>query len=355
MATSSIALRVGASIACAATLSLAACSDSIITPPARSASSDAANLAQNPDIISANGRHVFHTKQWFDANNAAGNGHGKPGGGGTTNNGITYHGGPVLQSGTNVVAVYWASARIYNNGPTPGAFSLDNSGDQSLVGSFLRSLGGSAYFAINSTYTDGSGHAIANSVTYSGYWANNTNVPSNGQNVSDSDMLGMLSSGFQSGALSYEPNTLYAIFTAGTVNLGGGFGSQYCAYHWYGTVNTKTGPQTIRYAAMPYDHAYPGSCDVIGNSPANGSVDPGADAEVNTLAHETEETTTDEFGTAWYDTRGYENADKCAWTFGTTFTTASGGVANVTLGGKSYLIQRNWLNANGGLCTMQWP
>ena len=76
---------------------------------------------------------------------------------------------------------------------------------------------------------------------------------------------------------------------------------------------------------MPYDHAYSGACDVFTQwGPANGSFDPGADAEVNTLAHETEETTTDELGTAWFDSRGFENADKCAWTFGTTHV-ANGG------------------------------
>jgi len=345
------ALRIAATVACAATLSLSACSDTAITPPTRTASPDSPSLTRDPDIM-MNGPRVFHTKPWHDNDNAA---HGRGGGGGGSNNGISYHGGPVLQSGTNVVAVYWASSPIYVNGPTPGT-SGGNAADQSLVGQFLRSLGGSPYFNINSSYTDGSGRAIANSVSYTGYWANNTSVPVNGQNVSDASMLSMLSSGFMSGALTYDSHTLYAIFTAGTVNLGGGFGSQYCAYHWNGTVNTPSGSRNVLYAAMPYDHAYSGSCDVFTQwGPANGSFDPGADAEVNTLAHETEETTTDELGTAWFDSRGFENADKCAWTFGSTFSTSGGGVANVTLGGKNYLIQQNWVNANGGGCSMHWP
>jgi len=345
------ALRIAATLACATTLSLAACSDTAITPPSRSVSTDSPSLTRDPDIM-LNGPRVFHTKQWHDNDNAS---HGRGGGGGGSNNGISYHGGPVLQSGTNVVAVYWASSPIYVNGPTPGTHG-GNAADQSLVGEFLRSLGGSPYFNINSTYTDGSGRAIANSVSYTGYWANNTGVPANGQNVSDGQMLSMLSSGFTSGALTYDSHTLYAIFTAGTVNLGGGFGSQYCAYHWYGTVNTSSGSRTVLYAAMPYDHAYSGACDVFTQwGPANGNVDPGADAEVNTLAHETEETTTDQFGTAWYDSRGFENADKCAWTFGTTHVAGNGGTYNVTLGGKNYLIQQNWVNANGGGCSMHWP
>src|SRR4051812_404981 len=38
-------------------------------------------------------------------------------GGGT---GISYHGGPVLQAGTKVAAVYWASSPIFVNGPAAG-------------------------------------------------------------------------------------------------------------------------------------------------------------------------------------------------------------------------------------------
>ena len=353
MARPSIESRIGASIAFAALVSLAACSDTTITPPTRDVS-DGASLTQTPDIIDATGRHVFHTKPWHDADNAAGNAHGHGGGGGGTSTGISYHGGPVLQSGTDVVAVYWASDPIYVGGPAAGTHGA-GSGDGSLIGTFLRGLGGSPYFNINSTYTNGSGAAIANIVNYTAYWANNSKVPSNGQNVSDADMIAMLQSGFDSGALTYDANALYAIFTAGTVNLGGGFGTQYCAYHWYATVNVG-GNKTIRYAAMPYDHAYSGACDVFTSvNPPNGSYDPGADAEVNTLAHETEETTTDEFGTAWFDSRGFENADKCAWTFGATYTTSAGGTANMNIGNTDFLVQRNWVNAGTGGCLLHWP
>ena len=51
------------------------------------------------------------------------------------------------------------------------------------------------------------------------------------------------------------------------------------------------------------------------------------------IAHELEEAVTDPDLNAWYDSRGYENADKCAWTFGTTYTAANGAEANMTLGG----------------------
>ena len=44
-------------------------------------------------------------------------------------------------------------------------------------------------------------------------------------------------------------------------------------------------------------------------------------------------------GNAWYDTRGYENADKCTWNFG----------------GKHFLVQQNWINAGTGGCRLAWP
>ena len=331
-------------LACSIALVAAACSESPTTPAPRAAP-PSASLSQSPELNDPIGNgHIMHTKAWYEndaARNAAKGGASAP---------IKYHGGPVLLSATNVAAVYWAASPIYVNGPAAGT-SGSGSVDASLLGFFLSHLGGSAYFNINTSYTDGSGSPIANVVNYTQYWANNSNVPTGTQSVSDAQMVAMLQAGFNSGALSYDPSTLYAIFTAGQVNLGGGFGTQYCAYHTHGTVTVNGVARTVLYAAMPYNYAYPSAC-TSGYKPANGTVDAGADYEVNTLAHEIEETTTDEMGNAWYDRRGYENADKCAWTWGTTYTTAAGGTANIKVGGKDFLVQRNWV-ASGG-CALSY-
>ncbi|HEY5059885.1 MAG TPA: hypothetical protein VII52_00055, partial [Gemmatimonadaceae bacterium] len=257
---------------------------------------------------------------------------------------------PVLLTHTNVAAVYWASAPIFVGAPAVGTHGAA-SADASLIAFFLNNIGGSPYFNINHSYTNGT-TAITNAVSYTQYWANGTSAPSGTQSVSDAQMIAMLQSGFTSGALTYDASTLYAIFTAGKVNLGGGFGTQYCAYHTHGTVTINGIAQTVLYAAMPYNYAYPSAC-TSGFQPANGSADPGADYEVNTLVHETEETTTDMMGTAWYDNRGYENADKCAWTWGSTYSSA-GGTANVNLGGKNFLIQQNWVNSGSGGCALKY-
>lgn len=332
-------------------LVLAACVDSAtkVTAPTSASTSMSPSAASfdaggnaSPDI-----RHMLPPRAQQTQDDHGNQDAGKNAGGGS-GTGIYFHGGPVLQGGTKVATVYWANSAIYSGGPTPGSAGA-GSADGSLIGAFLRGLGGSPYFNINSTYTDASGAHIANSVAYTQYWANNQyGVPSNGQKVTDAQMVAMLQYGFDHGYLSYDAGTLYHIFSAGTVNLGGGFGTQYCAYHTHGTVTVGGVARTVLYSAMPYDIAYPSACS------ANLSVwpnnDPGADAEVNTLAHETEETTTDMMGSAWYDRRGYENADKCAWMWGTTFTTSNGSTANVVIGGRNWLVQMNWVNSGSGGC-----
>ena len=322
---------------------LAACSEPV--PTASDANTAAPAFSNASDRAGDNPqRHLFEVRG-SPAINAA---RAKPGGG----TGISYHGGPVLQAATKVVAIYWASAPIYTSGPAVGTSSTSsNSGDGSLVGHFMRNLGGTPYFNINSSYTNSAGLAIANVVNYTGYWANNTSAPSGTTSVSDAQMLDMLSSGFNNGQLAYDANTLYLIFTSGQVNLGGGFGTQYCGYHTHGTVSTPAGSKVALYSAMPYDYGYPANC-TNGTPSPNG--DPGADNEVSVLAHEIEETTTDPMGTAWYDNRGYENADKCAWNFGTTVT-SGGGTANMLVGGKAFLVQQNWVNAGTGGCRLTWP
>jgi phosphate-induced protein 1 len=328
---------------------LAACSDNPVT---QNTPTDAADQAQAPHlgIVPLRGAP---TGPLFNSGNELNFGKPSSGGGSgsLTQAGISYHGGPVLQSGTKVAAVYWSSTTIYPGGPTPGATGSGSS-DGSLVGFFLNHIGGSPYYNINTSYTNGSGTPIVNSVSYTQFWANNSySVPSGTTRVSDSQMIAMLQYAFDNGKLTYDPSTLYAIFTQGSVNLGGGFGTRYCAYHTHGTVTVNGVSKTVLYAAMPDDYAKSGACSSGYKSPNN---DPHADAEVSTLVHETEETTTDEMGNAWFDSQGYENADKCAWTWGTTYTTSNGGVANVNLGGKDFLIQRNWLNAGSGSCQMSY-
>jgi hypothetical protein len=351
MGRSSVAVtRLALAAGAAASFGLASCSESP-SSPSREIAPDAASLSQAPELADETGRHIFHTKQWHALDNAQnnGNGKGKPGNP-ATSTGISFHGGPVLQSETKVAAIYWGGSTIYSGGPAPGATG-SGATDGSLVGTFLRTLGGSPYFNINTTYWNAAGTKIVNKVTYTQFWANPT-LPTTAS-ISDAQMAAMLQDAFTTGKLTYDASTVYAIFTGPGVNLGGGFSGQnlqYCAYHFHGTVNVG-GSKTVLYAAMPYDYAFPSGC-TNGTPSPNG--DAAADAIINTLAHEIEEATTDMLGTAWFDNRGYENADKCAWNFGSTYTSGAG-VANMKIGTKDYLIQQNWVNAGSGGCAKSYP
>ena len=281
-------------------------------------------------------RHEFKTKEFYA----------RPGGGGK-GTGITYHGGTVITNPavTKVVAIYWATNPIYPSQPTgTGAGGSDGS----LIGSFLNHLGGSGYFNINTTYYDASGARVLNAVQYTSYWATGSSVAAPSSSPTDQDMINLIQAGINQGKIAYDPNTVYAIFTGSGVNLGGGFGSQYCAYHTRGT----TSAGVAYFAAMPYNQQYPSACTAAMASP---NTDVAGNSEVNTLAHEIEETTTDARGNAWYDNRGYENADKCAWTWGTIKTASNGGKYNQQFSdGNFYLIQQNWVNAGSGGCATSY-
>ena len=140
-----------------------------------------------------------------------------------------------------------------------------------------------------------------------------------------------------------------AFFSAGRTNLGGGFGSQYCAYH---SVFNFNGQRAI-YAVLPFNNAARAGCTFRQLSP-NG--DQAADDEMPSLVHEIEEAATDPYLNAWFDAQGSENADKCSNSTGPLYTTPNGGKANVNFGGKDFLVQQNWVNlVTGAGCVTHFP
>jgi hypothetical protein len=254
----------------------------------------------------------------------------KPPGGATTGNGISYHGGSVLLGTVNLYYIWY------------GNWSTNTAPD--ILTAFASNLGGSPYWNINTTYYNGSGTHLSNSVAFRGSTTDNY---SRGTSLTDSSVAAIVSSAITSGRLPKDTNGVYFVLASADVNETSGFCTQYCGFH----SATLVGLSFIKYAFVGNADRCPSACAAQTTGP-NGNA--GADAMASVIAHEAEETATDPLRFGWYDSNGDENADKCAWTFGAEYTTANGAKANMKLGARDFLIQQNWVNANGGFCALKF-
>ena len=245
-------------------------------------------------------------------------------------NGINYHGGPLILGTTNVYYIW------YGNWAGNTATSI--------LPDLIAGLSGSPYYNINTSYYDGASVAVTNSTLLKKSVTDNY---SRGTALADADVTAVVSSAITSGALPADPNAVYFVLTSADVNETSGFCTSYCGWHTHGTI----AGQDIKYSFVGNPDRCPSACEAQTTSP-NGNA--GADGMASVLTHELEEAVTDPDLNAWYDGSGAENADKCAWKFGTTYTTSNGSKANMKLGARDFLIQQNWLNASGGLCTLAY-
>jgi hypothetical protein len=252
---------------------------------------------------------------------------------------MTYHGGPLIT--TPIVYLIWYGNWNQANGAdTPAA--------QAVVRDFVRSVGGSPYYLLNTTASAG-GTTITGGVTFGG---ETTDTGSQGTSLTDARVLSVVTSAISSGRLPFNSRGVYFVLTSSNVSETSGFCSQYCG--WHTAANTAVGH--VRYSFVGNAARCLNACSAQTNSP-NGIA--GADAMVSIVAHELEEANTDPDLNAWFDSNGAENADKCAWTFGHfQFTAPNGSFANMTLTSpagttRNYLVQRNIkITSSGNFCMM---
>lgn len=242
---------------------------------------------------------------------------------------MVYHGGPVLL-GTVRVYYVWYGGWSGRTAPT-------------ILADLASGLGGSPYWNINTTYHDGAGTRVSNAIALAG---TTTDAYSQGTSLSSAGVLAVVTGAIGRGALPLDANGIYFVLTSPDVAQGG-FCSSYCGWHDHATVSGAD----VKYAFVGDASRCPSACAAQTTGP-NG--DMGADAMASVVAHEAEEATTDPDLDAWYDRRGNENADKCAWRFGTSYTTANGAKANVKLGSRDYYLQQNWVNASTGACALAY-
>jgi hypothetical protein len=247
-----------------------------------------------------------------------------------TSNGISYHGGSLITSGLTVYLIWYGNW----NGNTA----------QNIIDNFLQHEGGSPYFNINTSYYDGNNTHVLNAITFGGETSDNY---SQGTSLTDSQIQTIVSTAISSGKLPKITSAVYFVLTSADVKETSGFCTQYCGWHTHGTISGSD----IKYSFVGNPDQCPSACEAQSTSPNN---NPGADGMVSVIAHELEEATTDPDLNAWFDVRGQENADKCAWTFGPTRTTSNGSLANMTINNVDYLVQQNWVNAGGGYCALSY-
>jgi len=249
---------------------------------------------------------------------------------------IGYHGGAVM--GTVTPYLIWYGNWNHGNGS-------DTAGGQQLVRDLLHGLSGSNYYKTNATYAsvapNGAINPVGKEVTV-GY--------SHGTSLTDNNIQTIVSEAI-AGGMPKDNSGLYFVITSSDVNESSGFCTQYCGWHTYGTISGTP----IKYSFVGNANRCLSSCAMQSTSP-NGNA--GVDGMLSVIAHELEEANTDPELNAWFNNRGYENADMCAWTFGSKQFTVNGAWANMTLptaagGSRSYLIQRQL--ASDSKCYIDYP
>jgi hypothetical protein len=252
---------------------------------------------------------------------------------------IMFHGGPVMVNPTIHLIFYGA----WNVSP-----DNVNNGKQIVI-DFANGLGASNWsriMTISPAYNSGSSVVTG---TYANVFSADIGFnPTTSTSLTTSGITAIVQYYVQHQRNNlWDSNSIYAVITSSGVTQAdsktAAFCKEYCGWHdsyiptgvnqnikflWVGNAATKC----------------LSSCGQA--SGPNGN--PGVDSLVSVLAHELTESTTDPLGNAWYDSNGNENADKCAWTYGGAQFLVNGASANVRIGTRSFLIQRNL--ATNSLC-----
>jgi hypothetical protein len=250
-----------------------------------------------------------------------GNGHGKPNneaGQAASSGNLTYHSGGRVIRNAHVVMIFWGS---FPSGYTTNMQNFRNqfgtTGEYNTITQYSGIDDATGIFgSINLTNLAGS-----SSLDYF-----DTSTPP--VNVTDAKVIAEVKKVITArGTTDYS--AVYEVFipsgsysSDGTATSCGGPNLSYCAYHWY---YTDGAGKHVKYSIEPW--AGCSGCQAFGNAALD---------QEHFVCHETREAVTDALGNAWFDRRGYEADDKCAWSPAPFIGT----------GGFGY--QYEWSNANGG-------
>jgi hypothetical protein len=234
---------------------------------------------------------------------------------------LVYWGGPVIPK-AKVVAIFWGPTWLSGGSDSWLATSLNN---------FIARFGTTGeYNVITQYYETNPTMYILSGSLYGGqpYYDNSTPPP----NVTDADIQAevLRQVGTPASDTIYEvflPKSSYS--SDGNYTSCGGPNLYYCAYHG----NFNHNGTDVKYASMPYPSC--GGCSSFSSV---------AQDFEHFISHETREAVTDPDGNAWFDRRGYEADDKCAWS-PAPFADSSTGTNQ---DGTGFAYQYEWSNASGG-------
>jgi len=254
----------------------------------------------------------------IETNNLPGHAHvsNQAGGGGSGN--LQFHtGGKVLRN-AHVVLIFWG-------------FGSGNSYTSAIQG-FRNNFGTTGEYNVITQYygtddNDGSYGNIAQSNLAGSSSADYFDASTPPTNVTDAIVQSevqkvIAAQGRTDYAAIYEvfiPSGSYS--SDGTSDSCGGPNLSYCAYHSHYVDGSN---RNVKYSIQPW--AGCSGCSSFGNTTLD---------QDHFVCHETREAVTDSLGNAWFDRRGYEADDKCAWS------------PSPFIDG-SYGYQYEWSNANSG-------
>jgi len=240
-------------------------------------------------------------------------GRAKPGGGGGSSPNIVWHNGAIMPTAT-VTPIFWGSRWADPTFVSDKVIGLD---------SWHAGIRNSSFLGTSNEY-GGTNGQVTSAIAYpgpGGSFTDYSTVPGTVSKLTTptaNEVCKMIGTSAPADGSGYYP--VYVDMKRGSAG--------FCAYHSYTTCS-----------GIPVQFAFffnldgDSGCDPHDTS----SHSEGLAALVNVSAHELSEARTDPRNGGWYDSSGAENADKCAWTFGSDSIQLTNGT--------KWKMQGNWSNA----------
>lgn len=226
---------------------------------------------------------------------------------------LKYNGGPVMTNAVVVRPIYWG-LKFANNPDYTNEL-------KAAMSSLYNNYSGSNHAKISQQYTQTGGLQTSTTVSATNPYIDVTAAKYTKTADISAEVLKAYGTELSNDA--YYP--VYTDIPRGTAT--------FCAWHSYATTNTG---KVIKFAFF-FDLTNDAQCSVP--MAANSWSQPVQNL-ANVSIHEIAEAMTDPKLNAWYDKFGAENADKCAWKFGSGSVTLS----NSTV----WSLQGEWSNAISG-------